>query len=77
VATLNHQHVTVRTLITVHMVPGQWLHSNHQHVTVRTYCTYGTRTAATLNHQHVTVRTLITVHMVPGQWLHSIINMLL
>jgi hypothetical protein len=27
VATLNHQHVTVRTLITVHMVPGQWLHS--------------------------------------------------
>jgi hypothetical protein len=27
VATLNHQHVTVRTLITVHMVPEQWLHS--------------------------------------------------
>jgi hypothetical protein len=27
VATLNHQHVTVRTLITVHMVPGQRLHS--------------------------------------------------
>jgi hypothetical protein len=25
VATLNHQHATVRTLITVHMVPGQML----------------------------------------------------
>jgi hypothetical protein len=73
VATLNHQHVTVRTYCTYGTRTVATL--NHQHVTVRKYCTYGTKTVATLNHQHVTVRTLVTVHMVPGQWLHSIINM--